>query len=187
MKDEKMQERRRIQKNKLQLELKEAENYISRTQEAIGRIRNSLFNQEYIETQVEKLQKNIEDKELIITYINTNLEKIHLGELDIEINEEYTKNKQTEKNTKEEKAKRKDIKDKEKQENKEVAKKYQDKIIADSRLNRQNEKDINYSFRYMCKVQETLPSFMKRNLFFIYLKCPTIKDTYGEVYAIMGI
>jgi hypothetical protein len=159
-----IQERRRIQKNKLQLELKDADNFISRTQEAIGRIRSSLFNQEYIETQIEKLQKNIEDKELIITSIHSNLEKINSGELDTEINEEYAKNKQDEKNSKEEKAKRKDIKDKEKQENKDVAKKYQDKIIADSRLHRQNEKDMNYSFRYMNKVHETLPSFIKRNL-----------------------
>jgi hypothetical protein len=162
--DSRIQERRRIQKNKLQLELKDAENFISRTREAIGRIRSSLFNEEYIETQVEKLQKNIEDKELFIVSIHSNLEKLHSGELDIEIDQEYVKNKQTEKDTKEEKAKRKDIKDKEKEKNKDVSKKYQDKIIADSRLHRQTEKDMNYSFRYMNKVHETLPSFIKRNL-----------------------
>lgn len=160
----KIQDRRRIQKNKLELELKDAENFISKTQEAIGRINNSLFNTEYIASQTEKLTQLINDKTELVSQIKNNLEKLHSGELDDEINQEYTKNKQTEKNTKEEKAKRKDIKDKEKQENKDVAKKYQDKIVADSRLQRQNEKDMNYSFRYMNKVHETLPSFIKRNL-----------------------
>jgi hypothetical protein len=164
MKENKIHERRISQKNKFQIELKDAENSISRTQEAIGRIRSSLFNQEYIETQIEKLQKNVETQEELISSIKIKLEQLQSGDLDEEINQEYIKNKEHEKNAKEEKMKKKDIKNKEKQDNKDISKKYQDKIVADSRLQRQNEKDMNYSFRYMNKVHETLPSFMKRNL-----------------------
>lgn len=164
MKENKINERRISQKNKFQIELKDAENSISRTQEAIGRIRSSLFNQEYIETQIEKLQKNVDTQHDLIYSLKIKLEKLQSGELDEEINQEYIKNKETETTAREEKMKKKDIKNKEKQDNKDISKKYQDKIVADSRLQRQNEKDMNYSLRYMNKVHETLPSFMKRNL-----------------------
>ena len=164
MKENKINERRISQKNKFQIELKDAENSISRTQEAIGRIRSSLFNQEYIETQIEKLQKNVDTQHDLICSLKIKLEKLQSGELDEEINQEYIKNKETETTAREEKMKKKDIKNKEKQDNKDISKKYQDKIVADSRLQRQNEKDMNYSLRYMNKVHETLPSFMKRNL-----------------------
>jgi hypothetical protein len=154
--------RRLSYKNKLNLELKDAENFINKTEESIKRLRTSGYKKDYVETQLLKMQNTLEKYEDLIISITNKLEKLQRGELDDEINQEYVKNKivqdehmKKKHNEKQEKeTKKKDAINNAKKENNSKKHEFQ----------QPTKKEMENQFRYMSKVHQSLPYFMKQNL-----------------------
>jgi hypothetical protein len=124
--------RRLSYKNKLNLELKDAENFINKTEEVIKRLRTSGYKKDYVETQLLKMQNTLEKYE--------------------DVQDEHMKKKHNEKQEKE--TKKKDAINNAKKENN--AKKHE--------FQQPTKKEMENQFRYMSKVHQSLPYFMKQNL-----------------------
>ena len=159
-----MEELRRIRRNKLTNEIRETEAIVNRSKETITRIKRSDMGAEYVKNQVEKLEEAISDKnELLITLSNT-MSDLNTGILDEEMEDEhkqtsieYRKKYEESKKIKAHKKECKVIKE-------EKSKQYMKGIIAASRAHRQSERDINYSYRYYCKISDSLPEYIQKNL-----------------------
>ena len=159
-----MEVRRRIKKNTLLNEIREAENFIERGEKTIKRLRNTTMGVEYIQSQTDKLKKSISDKKQEIERLKKDLAVIKCGGLDDEINKEYEKNEKRQKRLLKERREEKADADRENKKKKEALKQYWNGIISASRNHRQKERDIKYAYKYFNKVCDTLPEYMQRNL-----------------------
>ena len=159
-----METKRRIRKNDILVKLKTATNFISRSEETISRLHKSGMGEVYTKSQIDKLNTTIKDKYDIIDILNNDLEKISMGGMDNDINDEYKRNHTKNVLDKEENDRIKKEKKEEKAEKKSVSKKYWNAIITASRGHRRKERDYKYGYKYFNSVIDTLPSYMARNL-----------------------
>lgn len=159
-----MEVRRRLRKNKIINDIRDTKILLQRSEDTIKRVRNSQMGEVYVKNQIFKLKKYIEEKNVVLEYLQIDLDGVENGILDVEINKEY---KDTQKKTQvllKENAKNSAIKKKEKEGKKEISNEYWQGIISESRSHRQKERDVNYACKYYNKVVDTLPSYMKSNL-----------------------
>ena len=159
-----MDVRRRGHKNKLINEIREIENIISRNESTIVRIKNTNMGVEYINNQINKLKKIIQEKTELLEQKKIELDGVSHGLSDTFINEEYKKNSLRQKNDKIEKKKQKNINDAEKKEKKEISQKYWKGIISESISEKQKERDYKHGLKYFRKVSDQLPEYMKKSL-----------------------
>ena len=159
-----MEDKRRLKKNTLLNEIRDAENFIDRSQKTIKRIKNTTMGVEYIQSQITKLKKSISDKEQEIERLKKDLAIVKDGGLDDEINKEYEKNDKRQKKLYKAKKEEKEEADREKREKKVVSKKYWDGIMKESRNHLQKEREIKYAYKYFNKIYDTLPEYIQRNL-----------------------
>lgn len=155
--------KRRHKKNILNNDIKLTEITISRSEETIKRLKNQKAD-EFVINQVDKLKKLIEEKTEYLEKIRNDLIDIEAGEFDEEISKEYLEQQEKHEKREKEVEKSKTAKDIESQRTKDISKSYMKNVIAEARANRQSEKDMNYALKYMWKVEEQLPDYMKRNL-----------------------
>lgn len=151
--------KRRLEKNRIELAIKDANASIARSEEVIKRIRNSGMDEDYVLTQIEKNKENIKTRKTEIETYNQSLNKLQDGDLDEEINNSYLQNATKAENSRTNKAKVKSDK----------------KIITDEanaswdkmhshKSYKKMEKDIRAGERYYYKVIESLPDYMAKNL-----------------------
>lgn len=159
-----MEVRRRIKKNTLLNEIRRVENFIDRSKKTIKGLRNTTMGVEYIQSQIDKLNKAISDKEQELESLKKDLVVVKCGGLDDEINKEYKKNEKRQIRLLKERREEKEESDREKKEKKTASKDYWDGIIRESRNHHKNERDMKYSYKYFNKVCDTLPDYMQRNL-----------------------
>ena len=159
-----MEVRRRLKKNKLISDIRDAETFVTRSEKTIKRIRYSQMGEVYVNNQTIKLNEAIEEKNKVIDQLKNDLRDVSHGGLDEDINKEYKDNKNKVETIHKEKAKIKAIKREESNEKKEVSKEYWKGIITASRAFRQNERDVRYVYKYYNKVIDSLPSYMQSNL-----------------------
>jgi len=159
-----MENRRKAKRIQLRNDIREAENFISRSQETIERLKNSKFGITYIKKQVDKLSNAIEEKQRLVDNNKTDLTKISQGLLDNQINKEYqdVSDILKQKTLERQRIKREKAQDLRKK--KEKSKKYWQGILQASRSQRQKERDYTYGYRYYCKVTDQLPDYMRKNL-----------------------
>ena len=159
-----MEVRRRLRRNKIINDIRDAETIVKRSEQTIKRIRESQMGEVYVKNQTVKLKSSIEDKNKLIENLKKDLITVSTGGLDEEINKEYEKTKQKVQFLQKENKKMKDTKMKEKNEKKEISKEYWKGIISASKIARSKERDLRYAKKYYNKVIDTLPSYMKNNL-----------------------
>lgn len=159
-----MEVQRRVRKNKIINDIRDAETNMRRSEETIKRIKNSQMGEEYVSTQIVKLKTSIEDKKELLEKLNTDLRDVDLGSLDNDITIEYQKVQEKIQKQQKDLAVKKAEKKVEKDEKKEISKEYWKGIISASRNHRQKDKDVQYGFKYFNKVIDTMPSYMTSNL-----------------------
>lgn len=159
-----MELRRRVHKNKLNNEIREIENIISRSESTIVRIKNTNMGVEYIKNQINKLKTLIEEKTKLLEKKKIELDGISSGLSDTVINEEYKNNSLRQKKDKIEKKKQKNTNEEEKKEKKEISQKYWKGIISESILEKQKERNYKHGLKYFRKVSDQLPEYMKKSL-----------------------
>ena len=87
----KMEERRIARKNKIIIDIRDAELFINRSKETIQRIKSSKMGEVYVKNQIDKLNCSIEEKNVLLEQLNKDLRGVLCGSLDGEIEEEYKK------------------------------------------------------------------------------------------------
>ena len=159
-----LSEKRNHKKKSLQKDIKDIENFISRSEDTIKRLQTSCFNTEYVVSETEKLENIIQKKKDELEIIEDFISKINTGELDDTINQEYIDNKNKITCTSK-KAADKKLKDaKESKINKETSKQFTDNIYHDKKINKQSEKDVEYGYKYFTKIVNSLPDYMINKL-----------------------
>lgn len=159
-----MEVRRRLKKNTLLNKIREAENFISRSEKTIKRLKNTTMGVEYVQSQIAKLKNAISDKEQENERMKKDLASIKYGGLDDEINKEYEKNEKRQKRLCKEHREEKAESEREKKANQAVSKEYWNGIISSSRSHSQKERDMKYAYKYFNKVCDTLPEYIQINL-----------------------
>lgn len=159
-----MDARRRIRTNKLHVDIKNTELYITRSEETITRIRGSTMGMTYIQVQVDKLKSGIKENKILLERMREDLYRVDSGELDTELQMECKQEKIDQQNRQLNKAKAMEFKREEKKTKKATADTYMKGIINASRANRQKVRDANYGQRYYGSVCESLPDYIKTSL-----------------------
>lgn len=159
-----MEVRRRLKKNTLVNGIREAENFINRSEKTIKRLKNTTMGVEYVQSQIVKLKNAISAKEKENERMKEDLASIKYGGLDDEINKEYEKNMKRQKKMYEERREEKAESEREKKVKKDASKEYWNGILRASRSQRQKERDMKYDYKYFNKVCNTLPEYIQRNL-----------------------
>ena len=160
----KMDVRRRLRKNKINNDIRDTKICITRSEDAIKRIRLSNMGEVFVRNQMDKLNEVITEKKLLMENLTSDKLELEQGELDEEINKEYDDNAVKREKFKKEQKKNSVIKKIEKKEKKEVSDEYWKGIVAASRSHRQKERDVNYAQKYYDKIVDSLPAYMKSNL-----------------------
>jgi hypothetical protein len=159
-----MEMRRRLRKNKIINDIREAEIFIKRSNDTIGRIKNSQMGETYVRNQIIKLKSLVEERVESLKELNINLVELSTGYLDEVIEEEYKQTERKVKSQRIEKDKIRAEKNEEKQEKKDLSQKYWKGIITSARSHRQKERDVKYAYKYVNKVVDSLPPYMVKNL-----------------------
>lgn len=159
-----MEVRRRIKRNKIINDIRDAETFIKRSEDTIKRIKGSNMGVEYIQNQIEKLKTAIVSKTECLEQLKNELLDVNTGELDDNINDEYKKNTDKHNKQKKERKKANAIKKEESDEKKEVSKQYWKGIISESRAGKQTDRDIRYAYKYLNKVVDQIPDYIQKNL-----------------------
>jgi hypothetical protein len=154
-----MEVKRRLEKNGLELAIKDAVSSISRSEEVIKRIKSSEMNSEYVTAQIVKNKENIQNKKNDIETYREKIIKIEDGELDSEITVNYSKN--ADKAKEKIRTMVKTRTDKKFEEEKNNA--YWNKIHS-HKVNNKLEKDLRSGERYYYKVVDSFPDYMAKNL-----------------------
>lgn len=159
-----MEVRRRLKRNNIVNKIREAEDFISRSEKTIKRLKNTTLGVEFIQSQISKLKGAISDKELKVEKLKADLSSVRYGSLDNEINAEYKQNGKIQKRLRKEQMEEKEEADREKKEKKSVSKEYWNGIISASRNHRQKQRDMRYAYKYFNRVCDSLPDYMQKNL-----------------------
>jgi hypothetical protein len=159
-----MEVRRRHKKNNIVTEIREAENFISRSEKTIKRLKNTTMGVEFIQSQISKLKGAISDKEREVEKLNADLSSVRYGGLDDEINAEYKQNEKRQKRLCKERREEKEEADRETKEKKSVSKEYWNGIISTSRDDQQKQRDMRYAYKYFNRVCDSLPDYIQKNL-----------------------
>jgi hypothetical protein len=159
-----MELRRRTHKNKLNNDIRDAENFISRNEETIKRIKNSNMGVEYIQNQIIKLKTAVEEKREILAVITEELLHVSNGLFDEKINDEYKHNTDKHNKSVDERKLIVESNKDEMTEKKGLSAKYWEGVIDASRAQKQQERDYKYGLKYFRKVCDQLPDYMIRNL-----------------------
>lgn len=161
-----MEVRRRSESNRIILEIKTAENFVSRSKQTITRLKSAgpSMGVEFVAKQIEKLKIAIEEKEDLLKLSVYNLRELTAGLLDDELNEEYKKQTEIAKRKTQETLKIKADKRKEKKKDKDESDVYWKDVISSQKSSKQTEKDIKYGWKYYNKVIDQVPDYMERNL-----------------------
>ena len=159
-----MESRRRTIRNKLNIEIRDANTFVTRSEDTIRRLKNSDMGEEYVLKQIDKLKIAISDKKELVEKLNKELLKVDYGGMDDEIDKEYKNTKSIIHKKQKETARIKAVKNDAKQADKEISQKYWKSTVATSRAYRQKMRDIRYAHKYSCKVASELPPYMQKNL-----------------------
>ena len=159
-----MDTKRRIKRVEINNDLRDANNFIKRSEETIARLKSSENNSSFVSEQINKLSQAIVEKQNVVRQLSIDMEKLNNKELDNIIKEEYRNINIIIRKKEEERLRAKKIKDEEKKKKKEISQKYWKNIVSTSRFNRQRKKDWEYGYRYYVNVTESLPDYMKNNL-----------------------
>lgn len=159
-----MEERRIVRKNKIILDIRDAELFINRSKETIKRIKGSKMGEVYVNNQIDKLTSAIEEKNALLEQLNKDVRGVLCGSLDSDIEEEYKKSAINIKQQSMTKAKIDEEKKTEKKETGDASKNYWKGIINESRNQRQIKRDVDYGYKYFVKVCNEIPSYMVKNL-----------------------
>ena len=159
-----MEERRIARKNKIIIDIRDAELFINRSKETIQRIKSSKMGEVYVKNQIEKLNYSIDEKNDLLEKLNNDVRGVLSGSLDHQIEEEYKKSAINIKKHSASKDKIEKEKKIEKKETGDASKNYWKGIVNESRNQRQIERDSDYGYRYFAKVCNELPPYMSKNL-----------------------
>jgi hypothetical protein len=159
-----MEVRRRLKKNKIITDIREAELFIDRSENTVKRIKGSGMGEEYVKNQIIKLKIAIKERYECLSVLNKNLKEVVLGELDDVIEEEYNETENRIKSQIIIKNRIKAEKLLKLEEKKEESQKYLKGILHATRSHKQTERDIRYTQKYFEKVVDSLPPYMEKNL-----------------------
>ena len=159
-----MDKKRRSYKNKIIIEIKDIENFITRNTEAISYLKKSNLGIDFIQNQISKIKISLEEKKELLVKKEKELKGIEEGFSDNNINKKYSNDLINKQKNDSDFLKKKKEKTDEKNKNKEVYNSYMKDIINISRSERQNKRDYKNCLKYFEKVSEQLPDYIKKNL-----------------------
>jgi hypothetical protein len=159
-----MEVRRRLKKNKITLDIKDINLFISSSIETIKRIKNSNMGEEYIFNYTDKLNKSIIEKKAKLIQLEIELSDTINGKIDFIIDEEFTKESNIVKEKHVKNVNVKFIKKEEKKINNDIANNYRKKELMANREHKQKLRDMKYAYNYLNKVIDTIPPYMQKNL-----------------------
>ena len=159
-----MECRRTLKKNKILNDIRDSENFISRSESTIKRIKNTQMGVNYINSEINRLKTAISTKSEVLEKLLEYLRLVDIGGLDEEIMKEYNFNKERQNKLNKEKQYEKEKIDAEKKEKKSICKNYWNGVITESRDNRKKQRTMAYEYRYFLKVCDSLPEYIQRNL-----------------------
>jgi hypothetical protein len=159
-----MEVRRRLRKNKITNDIREAEIFLTRSGNTIKRIKNSHMGAVYIHSQIDKLREAMEEKNTFVTSLRTEFLDISSGMMDDTIKEECNENTKKVRKEQNERIKIKTVKREASAEKKDISQQYWKGIITASRGHRQKDRDVKYAYKYFNKVIDSLPPYMINNL-----------------------
>jgi len=159
-----MEFRRRHEKNKIQTEMSDIKNFNTADTATMARFRTSGVNLEFNKKQIEKLLKNIEQRENKLEELSERLQKLQRGELDAELEKESTMVKMDIKRKNDEKKKMKAEIAESKKQDKEKSNAYYQANRSIDRQNRRTNKDINWGYKYFKRTCDSVPDYMRKKL-----------------------
>jgi hypothetical protein len=160
-----MDKRRLIKhKNKVYIDIGIAEKSIIHSKDTMKRLNGIGADEEYIKKKMEFLKTSVIEKEELIKKLNNNLNLLKTGDLNKEINKEWSESKQEQSKKDDERLKLIASNKEEKKCNKDKSKKYWDNMISSFRNVRQKKRDLNYGYKYFSRVTSELPDYMKKKL-----------------------
>ena len=80
-----MEARRRSKRNKLNIDIRDAESFITRSEDTIYRLKNSDMGEQFVRKQIDKLKIAITDKKELAETLRKELLKVDCGGLDNDI------------------------------------------------------------------------------------------------------
>ena len=160
-----MEFRRRVKKNKLAIDIRDAEFFIERSLNTIERIKSSTHGIDYIKNQITTLKSAIDEKTIILKYLKEELELINSGLLDDKIEEEYVKLAINNADLTKEQTKLKNIKQAKVKEDKQISSQYWKDLSSTIKSEKQKERDYKYGLKTFYKLVDTLPDYIKKNLY----------------------
>ena len=159
-----MELRRRHKKNKLNIDIRDSELFIQRSEDTIHRIKSSNNGIEYIQNQINKLKSAIDERTKSLQFLKEELEIINSGLLDDQIEEEYIKLSIHNTKNNDEQIKIKNIKKQKLQDDKNTATIYWKDLSSNIKSEKQKERDYRYGLKTFYKLTDTLPDYIQKNL-----------------------
>ena len=160
-----MELRRRHKKNKLNIDIRDSELFIQRSEDTIHRIKSSNNGIEYIQNQINKLKSAIDERTKSLQFLKEELEIINSGLLDDQIEEEYIKLSIHNTKNNDEQIKIKNIKKQKLQDDKNTATIYWKDLSSNIKSEKQKERDYRYGLKTFYKLTDTLPDYIQKNLY----------------------
>lgn len=158
-----MEQRRRAERNKIDITIKDAIRYHKADEQTIFRLKN-LSETEYTVNQLEKLQEGLAGKKRTIQEMEQRLRDLALGKLDEEILADSQRTRDEIKAKEAENKRRHNAVTEEKKDRQDRSQKFWNQTVQNARQNRFDKRDADRSYRYFLKTCGSIPDYMRKNL-----------------------
>lgn len=161
-----MESKRRNHKNNLYIKKKSLETSIKRDLDTISRLKkNTNTSDDYATKRIKNIREKLDTKKEELENIEEDIKKVDRGLLDDMINTTIQKGQiEVEKKILQTK-KQKEFKKQEKNKDKAISKEYWKDVISSSRAISKQRRDIRYGYKQYWKSIDTMPQYMRKNLF----------------------
>ena len=151
------------EKNKIDLLIKQSLNIIKRNEETIIRLKNQSKTDFNID-QIKKLKQGINEKKMFIDTMNERIQLLNKGNLDTELQEAMLETQKEIERKNNEKKSRENINTESNAARHNKSKQIYDDDIKQYKKERYQQKDFDNTYKYFCKVIDTIPSYMLEKL-----------------------
>jgi len=159
-----MESRRRTEKNRIRIKIRETTKYMETDTNTINRLKYSQINIDFNKRQILKLTEKNKEREELIDELNKRNEDLDLGELDNKLEEEYLETQREVNKKDNESIKKKQYLKDMKNVDKEKSNVYWKSNAADARAIKFYQKDIDRGEKFFFKLCNTIPEYMLKKL-----------------------
>lgn len=159
-----MEKRRRTEKNRLELLIKQINSNIDRDNNTIDRLKDNNVDSNYLSVQIEKTKDKNNERTKEICDLEQRLADLEYGKLDKEL-QKQAESLHNEMKIHKESLKQKKIAKKEaKVKQKAISQDYWDSTLKQIRYERAQKREQDREFRYFMKTCDKLPEYIRKNI-----------------------